>query len=392
MRPGERRYLAAPDILRIVSIGLVGWYHIWQQSWLDPGFFLGKRYIDLQAVVRHGYMMVDVILVISGFLLVLPHARARLGLGERPSVREFYLKRFWRIIPSYVLAIVLCLVLWVLPRGEYADGGFLARDLLAHFTFTHNLFYDTYFFTPLPVVLWTMGVEVQFYLLFPLVGRLFEEKPGLTCLGLALAAFLFRAAVYPMEDTTILVNQLPGMLDLYACGMAAGYLYVRLERKELRPALRWALAGLALVALLAILQLLYHGIVGDYPGIRRQQMVFRLPLGLAAGVFLLCGGLGPAVLARALGNPVTRFFSAISYNFYIWHTVAALRLKDARIPAYEAVENPNMAGEQPWQTRYTLLCFLAAILVSAAVTYLWERPLNRYGLRRMTDHKRSGSV
>ncbi|MBR2716907.1 MAG: hypothetical protein IKD79_04135, partial [Oscillospiraceae bacterium] len=101
MRPGERRYLAAPDILRIVSIGLVGWYHIWQQSWLDPGFFLGKRYIDLQAVVRHGYMMVDVILVISGFLLVLPHARARLGLGERPSVREFYLKRFWRIIPSY---------------------------------------------------------------------------------------------------------------------------------------------------------------------------------------------------------------------------------------------------------------------------------------------------
>ncbi len=386
MTAPKRRYLAAADILRVVSIGLIGWYHIWQQSWLDPGFRLGSVYVDLQSVVRHGYLMVDVLLVISGFLLIQPWARSRLGLGPCPGARDFYRRRIWRIFPAYALAILICMI-WALYRGEYTSGGFLWKDLFTHLTFTHNLFHDTYFSTPLPIVLWTMGVEVQFYLFFPLVGRLFEKRPALTCLGLAVIAAAFRVWVYGLESATFWVNQLPGMLDLYACGLAAGYLYVRWSDRELRPALRWVLAAAALLALVILLQLLYHGIVGDYDEMRRQQLIYRLPIGLLSGTFLLCGGLGPPALSRVLGNPVTRFLAAISYNFYIWHSVAALRLKEARIPAYEALENPNMEGEQPWQTRYTLLCFFAAIVIAAAVTYLWEKPLNRWGLQRAANNQ-----
>ena len=389
MNTTERRYLAAADILRIISIGIIGWYHIWQQSWLDPGFRAGSVYVDLQSVVRHGYLMVDVLLVISGFLLIQPWARARLGLGPRPTVREFYRRRFWRIVPSYILAVLLFL-LYALYQGEYNSGGYLWKDLLAHLTFTHNLFPDTYLATPLPVVLWTLGVEVQFYVLFPLVGRLFEKRPALTCLGLTAIAAAFRIWVYGIEESSLLVNQLPGMLDLYACGIAAGYFYVRLADRRLSPSVRWLCAAAALAALLIILQMLFHGIIGDYPAIRRQQLVYRLPIGILSGVFLLCGSLAPPALSRALGNPLTRFFSAVSYNFYIWHTFLTLLLKDLRIPAY-AAENPNMAGEQPWQTRYSLLCLLAALLVASAVTYLWERPLNRWGLAR-ADQKQERSV
>ncbi len=371
-----KSYLAAADILRIVSIGLIGWYHIWQQSWLDPGFTAFGHYVNLQNVVRHGYLMVDVVLVISGFLLSLPHARAGLGLGPRPNVHEYYVKRFWRIVPSYALAVLLCFFLWALPAKQYWSADFMWRDLFSHLTFTHNLFFDTYFATPLPIVLWTMGVEVQFYLLFPLIGRLFEEHPALTCANLLLIALIYRLIIYPMADTTFYVNQLPGMLDLYACGMAAGYLYVRLSRRELPGWMRWMLAGVALLALGGMMQLLYHGVIGDYDALRRQQLVYRLPLGVLSGVFLLAGCLGPAGLSRALGNPLTRFFAAISYNFYIWHQFIAVRLKALHIPDY-ASELPNQTGEQPWMTRYTLLCFAAAIAVGAAVTYLWEKPVAR---------------
>ena len=383
----EKTYLAAADVLRVFAIAFLGWYHIWQQSWLDPSFRIGSIYVNLQQVVRHGYILVDVLLVISGFLLALPYARARLGLGQRPDVKEYYVKRFWRIVPSYALAVLLCLFLWAIPEGQYSSSRFMVKDVLTHLTFTHNLFYDTYFTTPLQIVLWTMGVEVQFYLLFPLIAALYESLPKTTCLTLTLAAIAFRAWVYFRPDTTFWVNQLPGMLDLYACGMAAGYLYVRLSQQELRPGTRRVLAGAALLALCVILQFLYEGVIGDYPALRRQQLVLRLPLGLAAGTFLLCGSLSPPVLSRALGNPVTRFLAAISYNFYIWHQFLAVRLKTTHIPAY-AAENPNMAGEQPWQTRYTLLCFLAALAAAAAVTYLWERPVNRWGLKR-TIRKRS---
>lgn len=375
-------YIAAADVLRVISIGLIGWYHIWQQSWLAPGFRAGSHYVNLEGVIRHGYLPVDIVLVISGFLLAIPHARVHLGQGGRPSWHSYYVKRFWRIVPSYVLAIMLCLFLWVLPRGQYASPEFMAKDLLAHLTFTHDLFYDTYFFTPLPIVLWTMGVEVQFYVVFPIVARLYERSPSLTCLWLALAAAVFRLWVYAKSDTTFWVNQLPAMLDLYAAGMFAAYAYVKLSKRSLGVGARCLCALAALLSLLIILQIMYYAPTGDYELIRHEQLSMRLPLGLCAGVFLVCGGLAPPLLNRLLGNPLTRSLAAISYNFYIWHQTLAVWLKQLHIPDYVS-ELPNQAGEQPWQTQYTLVCFGAAILAAAAITYLWERPLYRLGTKRL---------
>lgn len=382
----SRSYLAAADVLRVVCIGLVGWYHIWQQSWLDPGFHLFSHYVNLQQLVRNGYMMVDVLLVLSGFLLALPYARARQEQRIRPSFKQFYVKRFWRIVPSYVLAILLTLFLWALPQGLYETPRAAARDLLTHFTFTHNLFLDTYFLTPLPGVLWTLGVEVQFYLLFPLIALFYEERPGLTCVFLTVAALCFRLWVSQMDGTLMWVNQLACMLDLFACGMAAAWLYVRLSTREYSPGVRWLFAAGALLALLVIFQILYRQSTGDGEEVRRGQLALRLPLGLAGGMFLLCGCLGPASLSSALGNPVIRFFSAISYNFYIWHQFIAVRLKALHIPPYTS-EMPNMAAEQPWMTRYTWLCFGVAIAAGAAVTYLFERPVYRKATQRKTPAK-----
>ena len=386
MRSQGRDYLAAADVLRVLSIGLIGWYHIWQQSWLDPGFMLFNHYVNLQNIVRHGYLMVDIVLVVSGFLLSIPHARARLGLQESPDIHEYYVKRFWRIFPSYFLAVALCLFAWAIPQHQYHSAGFMLKDVFTHLTFTHNLFYDTYFTTPLQIVLWTMGVEVQFYLIFPLIGRLYEKSPSFACLVLTAVAAVFRLRVYVMDDTTLWVNQLPCMLDLYACGMAAGYLYTLHAKDEINNPVRWVLAGLALLALLVILQLVYMGVIGDYDDLRRQQLSYRLPLGVAAGAFLVCGSLGPPALNKALGNPVTRFFAAISYNFYMWHQFIAVRLKEAHIPAYVS-ESPNQAAEQPWMTQYTWLCFAAAIAAAALFTYLWERPIYRMGLKKQTKQK-----
>ncbi len=381
MTERSRGYLAAADVLRVAAISLVGWYHIWQQSWLDPGFFVGQCYVNLQQVVRNGYLMVDVLLVLSGFLLALPYARARLGIASRPTVKQFYIKRFWRIVPAYALSVLLCLFLWALPQGQYASGEALAKDLITHFTFTHNLFRDVYFGSPILGVLWTMGVEVQFYALFPLIAAAYERRPWLTCLLLTTAALGVRLWVSTLPSTTFWVNQLPCMLDLYACGMAAALVYAKAAGKELRPRGQWLLALGALLALGILFQLLYKQTLGDGETVRRGQLLLRLPLGIASGAFLVCGCLAPPVLDRVFGNPVTRFFSAISYGFYMWHQFLAVRLKDWHIPSY-AAELPNQAGEQPWQTRYTLLCFGAAILAGTALTYLWERPLARRALRR----------
>lgn len=381
-----RAYIAAADVLRVVCIFLVAWYHIWQQSWLNPGFRVGSVYVNLQQFVRNGYIMVDVLLVLSGFLLALPYAKARLGRGERPTAKYFYVNRFWRIVPSYVLAVLLCLFLWALPQGGYATPGAMVKDLVTHLTFTHNFSVDTYHSTQLLVVLWTVAVEVQFYILFPLIVVFYEERPGLTCLVMTLLAVCVRVWVWQLPSSLMWVNQLPCMLDLFACGMGAAWIYTRLSEQDLRPGVRRALAAAALLALCLMFQIQYSQDISTQETIRHCQLLWRLPLGLLAGAFLVCGGLAPAGLSRALGNPVTRFLAAISYNLYIWHQFIALRLKDWHIPAYTA-ELPNQAGEQPWQTRYTLLCFLAAIAVGAVFTYLWEKPIARWARQKKLPAK-----
>ena len=82
------------------------------------------------------------------------------------------------------------------------------------------------------------------------------------------------------------------------------------------------------------------------------------------------------VVRHILSNPVTRFVSSVSMQFYIWHQTLAVWLLRARIiPSVSAT--PNYDGELLWQKRYTFVCFAAALLLAALLTYGFERPVSR---------------
>ena len=72
-KPGENKsaYADAGDFLRVISIAFIAWFHIWQQSWLDPNIYIGRSRINLYPMVSCGYMLVDLMLLLSGFLLML---------------------------------------------------------------------------------------------------------------------------------------------------------------------------------------------------------------------------------------------------------------------------------------------------------------------------------
>ena len=103
----------------------------------------------------------------------------------------------------------------------------------------------------------------------------------------------------------------------------------------------------------------------------------------------------PGALQRALGNPLTRLLAAVSYNYYIWHGYLAVRLKDWRIPPYVS-EFPQREGEMPWQRDYVLLCFAGVFALALVLTYLYEKPLSRFGRRlysmSVSSAVNSGSV
>jgi len=273
-------------------------------------------------------------------------------------------------VPSYLFAILLVFLAWALPTGQYGTVSDAVRDLLSHLSFTHNLFRQTLYFSALPGVLWTLAVEVQFYILFPLIGAVYEREPLGLCAVLAMAGIFFRVCGLIYGDLNYISNQLPLLLDVYAAGMAAAWLYIKVEQQY--PRHRWLFALFALICLLGILQTLYwQRSSGD--GITRMQLMLRLPMALLGGGFLLFASLAPAKILKAVGNPVTRFLSGISYNFYIWHQFLARRLVDWNIPKHMA-ELPNQSYEQPWQGRYSLLVWPVTLAMAVLCTYLIEKP------------------
>lgn len=376
-------FVASADLLRVLCVYVVAWYHIWQQSWLNPVLEIGSLRLDFNPIVRTGYLMVDLLLLLSGFLLFLPYAKCRLDHQPFPKIGLFYRKRAARILPSYLFCILIILFCFALPKGEYATTRHLWTDIWRHLTFTHNYDVLSYHNTRLNTALWTLAVEVQFYLIAPFVCRAFAKHPFWTYIAMTGAAFAYRFAyVLPMNDHGLYLNRLPAMLDVYANGMMGALIYATLC-KSMKKSSWTALLGTAVSVLsLIFIYRLMRGQMrtSGYPALHIGQMIRRFPLSVAGALFLIGAGFSLNGFAALISCKPIRWLSMISYNVYIWHAYAALRMKDWHIPPYTN-PLPNQAGEQPWQLHYTLLSMGVAVVLGALVTYLIEKPAARLMLR-----------
>ena len=380
LSPAPPERAAAGDFLRVFCVFMIGWYHIWQQSWLTPVLRLGSLKLDFYPWVWAGYMFVDLMLLLSGFLLYLPYAN-----GRETDAKRFYQRRALRILPSYWLCLLVMLVFTLIADGPTRLGT-LAQDLAAHLTFTHNLFRLSYLGTRLNGVLWTLAVEVQFYLLLPALAPVFRKRP-LVCYGAMVGAALCfqRLWTRQLTDNTMFFNRLPNMLDVYANGMLAAHLYAKLARRKDHRALIAALGTVAAAAgVWGVLRVMrVQAAIGDYELMHLGQMDHRFALTACGALFLAGGSLSFAPVRALLSNRPVRFLSGLTFNFYMWHQWLAVRLKLWRIPPYLAEADPNRVSEMPWQLHYTLLCFAAALSLSLLLTYLVEKPCARWGRQKL---------
>ena len=372
----DENYLDVLDGVRVLFVFVVAWFHIWQQSWLMPIGYVGGVLVNLDFIPRSGYMGVDGMIFLSGLLLMYPCTKA--GAGA-PKALPFYKKRLIRILPGYLLAVLASLFLDALPGHAYQNAWELTRDLLAHLTFTHTWFPFSYTGSPLNGVLWTLAVEVQFYALFPLIARLYKKHPAWTAGGMVLLSFLWKTWAAGHQDTSLLINQLPAFLDTYAWGFLSASVIRALRgrlRGEGRPEKVFftflACAGFALLVRLTQEQAASVGI----EAIRLGQMNRRF--GLGAGFCLVSVGLCFSLpVSRFLfGNRAARFLASVSYEFYLWHQMVTLHLKEWGIPPSRSLQ-PWVDAESAWQWPYVLLCFLGSLALASLLTYAFEKPVQK---------------
>jgi peptidoglycan/LPS O-acetylase OafA/YrhL len=326
----------------------------------DPWVAAMSSVAPIDALVRNGYLGVDLFFLISGFLLTLPWlARAARG-APPPATREFWTRRVRRIVPAYYVHLVLLFALFMpLVRGwDYWRWDFfvVVWNALAHASFLQLTSPLTSGAMGVNGALWTLAIEAQFYLLLPLLAPLFTRAPlrtsavalaisiawqlgaqqgldGLVALQLRLGAH-WRWS----EETVrhLLSTQLPGYLGHFALGalLGRGWLALRAPpSRALSHAL--ALAGLAALAVLTISLASGAAPWGRFTWLLRTFTLATMLLAAAAGT----GPVSGYVLARGpLAHAGRVSYSAYLYHLpllLLWHRWAGMG--PASLPAYLSV-------------------------------------------------------
>ncbi len=160
----QKNTIAFLDGVRAFACLIVIWYHIYQiprdlHIWdLQPS--LHPLLNSLQYFGKYG---VTLFFVLSGFLLFRPFAKALLFQDAWPSIRQFYVRRVFRILPAYYLSLILIVLLF---QQQYLQPQHW-RELGLFFIFFIDSSHAT--FKQLNAPFWTLAVEWQYYLLLPLL-------------------------------------------------------------------------------------------------------------------------------------------------------------------------------------------------------------------------------
>jgi len=313
------RFMPGIEALRGIAAIAVVICHMWAltTATLFPGW---------QIVVGVGQWAVDVFFLLSGFLLV----GYFWGDGPRPSLRDFYIRRFFRIAPAYYVSLLVLFLLFADRAVIFSAQGL--RQAVANVTFTQWLFPTTATSLNVNGVYWTLSLEVVLYALLPVFAYMIARRPLLSSVGLIAVCMAYRLYIafdaQPLQDFAFaaqtetpewlkrlfLARQFPGILPILVIGMLLRWWLNH------RPVAR--LQGLSLGWLLLLLApslLLLAGIelANDY----EQWPMF---VGFDFWLSLL---LIPAVAYASadLAGALTRPFRALmwigrhSYGIYLWH-------------------------------------------------------------------------
>ncbi|CAD7386490.1 acyltransferase family protein [Xanthomonas arboricola] len=349
----------ALDLLRGIAIVWVMLFHSFVVGGLGP---------DWAWLSRYGWMGVDLFFVLSGFLIGTQVLRP-LASGQRLDFKEFYLRRAFRILPAFLLVLVIYMA-W----PDFRESPGLAPWWM-FVTFTLNLFVD-YGRDAAFSHAWSLCVEEHFYLVFPLLATLLLRRPsaarfGVLCVLVVVVGIALRAGIWwhntTLDSAGVGLQRNWFIEDIYyptwnrLDGLLAGVVLAVL--KVFRP-LTWQrlqqhgnailCAGVAILALALWLFRERTGLLGNAVGWP------VLSLGLA--LLVLAGTASSGVLG-GLRVPGAAWLAAISYSLYLTH---------------KAVFHLTQGWFGPALEERGLLAFavygLVAVLGGALLHYAAERP------------------
>jgi peptidoglycan/LPS O-acetylase OafA/YrhL len=364
-------YAAGLDGVRAFAVAAVVVFHL-GASWLDGGF-LG----------------VDVFFVLSGFLIT-SILLTEFFDRRRIDVKNFYLRRARRLLPAlFTMLAAVTLLTWIFARDELHR---LRGDVVAALTYCTNwtqIFWGRSYFDQLgrPSLLqhlWSLAVEEQFYVIWPLllVVLLTARQRWLVLAvpsGLAVLSLVLMASMYHVGQDTSRVyygtdTHIAPMLIGATLAIVLGLRRQAGGARETRNG-RLSADVLALVGFLVLAWSVVE--VSSYsPGLYRGGYLF---ISLASAALIYAAGRRGTVTARLFGWEPLVWIGQRSYAIYLWHW-PILKLSRPGIDIH-------------WPTWIVITLQVALTLIASDLSYRYiERPIRSRGfLAFVRGHRRHSS-
>jgi peptidoglycan/LPS O-acetylase OafA/YrhL len=354
---GKGRLHPLDGLRGLAALGVV-LLHVW--------LYTGANAPDKNLTVDRwmGELRVCVLLffVLSGFLLAMPWVAAARGERPAPALGRYIVRRASRIAPAYWLALAGTVVLL---HGTGHGRDIPLGDLPKFILFVQNVFPATR--NQLDPPMWSLHVEVSFYVLLPLIGlALMRSRRRLAvCGALILAGVAFTTAATLRDWAPEITWTLPSYLATFACGIAAAVLaHGRAPRRHVTHAV--FLGGLAVV----LLDCWWH--MQGYSELFHSLRDLPASIGFAAMLWAV--SLRPA---GVLGSRPLRALGTLSYGIYLWHypTIYFLQMHGLFPSGFWAAAAPVLA----------IACALAT-----ASWFLLEKPILKLSSRALKRREPAG--
>lgn len=323
----------------------------------------------MPARLSGGFIGVDIFFVISGYLITGILLR-EIDNGTY-SILEFYFRRIRRIFPSLLLVMAASYIyarIFLLPN-EFVD---LSRQIAAGAGFVSNLllwsqsgYFDVAINLKPLMHLWSLGVEEQYYLVWPLLllttikrDNSFRRSMILFC---ALSSFIWSLLQVHFDPTGVFYSPLTRFWELLAGAYLAALPSDSVNRIQNRSANYLSAVGIGLILFAA------YFIDG-----RTSSSVLSAFLAVAAAFLVILAGSAAWVNRVVLSNRWMVFIGLISYPLYLWHwpIVSFIYIEFGYVPR-----------------KIALWGMVASIFLAILTYYFVERPL-----RRIPDVQRASAL
>jgi len=269
-------YIGEIDGLRFFAIFFVYLYHLFGDILKhSPEVYKAPLKTSLFFVLALNLRIgVQLFFVISGFILALPFA-AHYLTGTRPvAPGKYFLRRLTRLEPPYVLSMVLFFVLKVAAaRGSASE---LLPHLAASLAYLHNAVFGGP--SVISIVAWSLEIEIQFYILAPMLAKVFLIRTVASRrFLLVIACLAFSAADSLWGQNPLLRLSLLGSAQYFLVGFLLADLFVSCGRIR-KSDWRWdivALAGWPGLALVLVSQGPWSGLLIPWLALLLYQSAFH---------------------------------------------------------------------------------------------------------------------